>query len=120
MNFTPTPAFIVSLLPLPFLIYLNVVVARLLVQLKRQAKGKNLRYPKVYHQGRALGVLSACFAMLPAIVEWRIFVLNPLWSISYLVGGVLGVLALRMVRRGLEQELRQLSRPTPRPSRRKK
>lgn len=102
---TPTPAFWVSLLPVPFLIYYNIVVARLIWKVRLVSRGKNVRYPAIYHQGRALGLLSACFALIPAVLEWRVFVLNPYWAISYLIGGVLGVWALRLVRRGLTQEL---------------
>ena len=102
---TPTPAFWVSLLPVPFLIYYNIVVARLIWKVRLVSRGKNVRYPAIYHQGRALGLLSACFALIPAVLEWRVFVLNPYWAISYLIGGVLGVWALRLVRRGLIQEL---------------
>ncbi len=101
----PTPAFWVSLLPVPFLIYYNIVVANLIWKVRLASRGKNVRYPAVYHQGRALGLLSACFALIPALLEWRVFVLNPYWAISYLIGGVLGVWALRLVRRGLKQEL---------------
>lgn len=110
MDFSPTPAFWVSLVPAPFLLYLNVRVACLLWRIKKQSHGRSIRLSRVYHQGRALGVISACFALLPAIVEWRIFVLNPLWSVSYLIGGLLGIIALRMVRKGLESELRYAKR----------
>ena len=102
---TPTPAFWVSLLPVPFLIYYNIVVARLIWKVRLVSRGKNVRYPAIYHQGRALGLLSACFALIPAVLEWRVFVLNPYLALSYLIGGVLGVWALRLVRRGLIQEL---------------
>ena len=102
---TPTPAFWVSLLPVPFLVYYNIVVARLIWKVRLVSRGRNVRYPAIYHQGRALGLLSACFALIPAVLEWRVFVLNPYWAISYLIGGVLGVWALRLVRRGLTQEL---------------
>lgn len=101
----PTPAFWVSLLPMPFLVYYNIVVARLIWKVRVASRGKNVRYSSVYHQGRALGLLSACFALIPAVLEWRVFVENPYWSISYLIGGVLGVWALRLVRRALQHEL---------------
>lgn len=101
----PTPAFWVSLLPVPFLIYYNLVVFKLIWQVRARSKGKNIRYPAVYQQGRAVGLISACFALIPAVLEWRVFVLNPYWAISYLIGGVLGVWALRMVRAGLKDEL---------------
>ena len=101
----PTPAFWVSLLPIPFLVYYNLVVFKLIWQVREQSKGKNIKYPAAYQQGRALGIISACFALIPAVLEWRVFVLNPYWAISYLIGGVLGVWALRMVREGLQDEL---------------
>lgn len=107
MEFTPTPAFWVSLLPVPFLTYLNIKVAFLLLELRRRNRVKRIKSSKLYNQGRALGMISACFALLPAILEWRIFVQNPWWAISYLIGGILGVLALRMVQRGLKAELRR-------------
>ncbi len=104
----PTPAFIVSLLPIPFLLYYNVIVMRLVWQVRMHARSKHLRYPAIYQQGRALGLLSACFALVPAVAEWRVFVLNPYWAVSYIIGGILGVWALIMVRKGLEQELRRI------------
>ncbi len=112
----PTPAFWVSLLPVPFLAYYNLVVAWLIWKVRLASRGNNVRYPAIYHQGRALGLLSACFALIPAVLEWRVFVLSPYWSVSYLLGGVLGVWALELVRRGLKQEL---ARPTARSKRTK-
>ena len=105
MEFAPTPAFWVSLLPAPFLLYLNVRVGLLLIEVRKKTKKSAKHYSKLYHQGRALGIISAGFALLPAIVEWRIFVQSPFWAISYLIGGILGILALRMVRKGLLAEL---------------
>jgi hypothetical protein len=105
----PTPAFWVSLLPVPFLLYYNLVVAKRMWELRASSRGRSVRYPGVYYRGRALGIISACFALLPAVLEWRVFVRNPYWAISYLIGGVLGVWALVLVRRGLGLELKALA-----------
>lgn len=102
--FQPTLAFWFSLLPLPIIWFLNLIVLRRMYQVHKLARGRQIKRPKIYINGSIINLISLFFVILPALIEWRIFVLNPYWIIVYMAAGIMNIIGLSMVSRGLEIE----------------
>lgn len=79
--FHPTIAFWFSLSPLPVIWFLNIVILLRMQKVRRLAKNRKLKRPKIYVNGTIINLISFFFVILPALVEWRIFVQNPYWII---------------------------------------
>lgn len=108
--FHPTIAFWFSLSPLPVIWFLNIVILLRMQKVRRLAKNRKLKRPKIYVNGTIINLISFFFVILPALVEWRIFVQNPYWIIVYLAAGVLNIIGLSMMSRGLDIEMRSIKR----------
>lgn len=106
--FHPTIAFWFSLWPLPIIWFLNIVIFWRMQKVRRLAKNRKIKRPKVYVNGTIINLISFFFVILPALVEWRIFVQNPYWTLVYLAAGVLNIIGLSMMLRGLDMELRSI------------
>jgi hypothetical protein len=110
--------FLLANLPLPIITYLNVVVTLRYLKVRHLERRRRTkpRQPGKLRLGWWLGNISMVFALAPAIFERTLFVQNRLWLISYMVAAVLTITGLILMRDGLGQELRQLSRPRRRTS----
>lgn len=108
--FKPTIAFWFSLTPLPIIWFLNILIFIRLRQVHKLSRGRKIKRPKIYTNGGIINLVSLFFVLLPAIVEWRVFVQNPNWIVVYLAAGCLNIVGLSMVFRGLNMEIKGLKR----------
>lgn len=102
--------FIIANLPLPIILYMNLVVWLRFLRVKLLQHHRKLKKPRNLVVGWWLGNVSMIFAFLPNIVERRIFVQNHWWLISYGIAATLSITGLRLQQKGLSQELKNLKR----------
>jgi archaellum biogenesis protein FlaJ (TadC family) len=106
----PTPAFLLSLVPLPLIITLNVIIFYRLVKVHKLSHHHQVKKPSVYKKGLVFNSSSAIFVYAPAVIEWRIFVKDPRWMISYSIGALLSIVGLIMIVKGLNLEINSLTK----------
>jgi len=108
----PTPVFWFSLIPLPIIIYLNLIVFHKLKLVHHLSRHHEVKKPKIYKRGIIFNTLSMIFVYLPAVVEWRIFVRDPRWILFYALGAIFSITGLVMIIKGLNVEIDYLSSKT--------
>jgi hypothetical protein len=102
--------FLIANLPLPIIIYLNILVTLKFIRVRRLAHNVPVEKPERLIIGWWLGNISTIFALAPALWERRLFVQNKWWIISYLIAASLSITGLILMNSGLGQELRELTR----------
>jgi hypothetical protein len=105
--------FFIANLPLPILIYLNILVTLKFFRVRRLARTvrrARIEKPERLVIGWWLGNISNLFALAPAVWERRIFVQNKWWLISYMIAATFSITGLVLMNSGLGEELRELTR----------
>jgi hypothetical protein len=104
--------FFLANLPLPIIIYLEILVTLRFLKVRHLARRRRIKIakPRQVKLGWWLGNFAAIFALLPAVVERRLFVQDPVWLFSYATAAALTIAGLVLMNRGLGEELRRLTR----------
>jgi hypothetical protein len=102
--------FLLANLPLPVIIYFNILVTLKFIRVRRLSRHTPVERPERLIIGWWLGNISSIFALTPAIWERRIFVQNKWWLVSYMIAATLSITGLILMNSGLGQELKELAR----------
>lgn len=102
--------FIIANLPLPVILYLNLLVTIKFMRVRKLSKSTPVEKPERFVIGFWLNNLAMVFVYTPMIYERRIFVQNRWWIVSYMVAAALSITGLLLMNSGLGEELRSLSR----------
>ena len=102
--------FILANLPLPLILYLNILVTLKFFRVRHQSRRRSVRQPERLIVGWLIGSAAWVFILAPMAFEHRIFVQNPWWLVSYACAAALSISGLLLINSGLGQELRALSR----------
>lgn len=102
--------FFIANLPLPIIIYLNILVTLKFFKVRRLSHHAPVDKPERLIIGWWLGNISNIFAFTPAIWERRLFVQNEWWIISYMIAASLSITGLILMNSGLGEELKELAR----------
>lgn len=100
--------FLVSQIPLPIILFLNVRVFTQFAQVRRLTKKADFTWPRRLVQGWWLNNLAAIFFLIPLISERRIFIQDRRWLISFAISACLTIIGLTLMNRALGEELRKL------------
>lgn len=99
-----------SQLPLPIMLLLNWQVGRRYARVQKLAKNRPLSKPRRLAWGWWMNTAATAIALIPSLVEWRIFVQDHRWLILYGFTASLTISGLLLMNSGLGKELRQLKR----------
>ncbi len=106
--FRPTVAFWFSLSPLPIIWFLNIIIFFRMRKVRQLAGKRKIKRPQVYKNGTVISLISLFFVILPALLEGRLFVQNPYWILVYVGAGIINIIGLSMVLRGIDMEIRSI------------
>lgn len=93
--------FLLAQVPLPVMLLLNWQVGRRYAQVRRQARGREYAKPRRLIWGWRLNAAATFIALVPSIVEWRIFVLDHRWLYVYGFTATLTIIGLLLMNSGL-------------------
>lgn len=100
--------YLLSQLPLPFMLFLSSRVARRYARVKQLSEGRPHYKPRRLAWGWWMNTAATCIAFIPPVVEWRIFVQDPRWLYLFAFTASLSIAGLLLINSGLGKELRQL------------
>ena len=98
--------------------FLNWRVTMRFLRVRKLSAQSPIAKPTRLIVGWWLNNVAMIFFIVPSIIEWRIFVQDHRWLISYGVSATLTIIGLLLMNSGLGEELRNLSRRHFRKSRR--
>lgn len=108
--------FLLSQLPLPLVIFLNLRVTLRFMKVRRLSKHVAIERPLRLVIGWWIGNIAMIFALIPPIMERRIFVQDTHWLVSYAISATLTITGLLLMNSALGEELKELARPRRRKS----
>jgi hypothetical protein len=105
--------FILAQIPLPVIIFLNVLVLTKYRRVRRLLRESSVDQPVRLGIGWWLNSAATLVFLTPSILEWRIFVQDRRWIFVYAASAMLSIAGLLLMNRRLGQELRQLTDKAP-------